>query len=363
MGEYRGNHPSPGPGSGFGVGSGEPAEDFTALADLASRRLGGSVVFANDEFFAEKENLIKPDPPTFAVGDFGNKGKIYDGWETRRRREAGHDYAIVRLGCPGVVHGVVVDTAFFRGNYPPDISVAAVCTGGYPAPADLAAMTWQPLVERTTARGDAVNRYPVANRRRWTHIRLSIYPDGGVARLRVHGEVVPDPAYMTGTIDLAAIENGGRVVGCSDEFYSSPANLIMPGLASVMSDGWENARRRGKGNDYVIVRLAAAGRPRYVEIDTSYFVGNAPGWITLSAAGDTADRAGDADDLAWREVLPRTCVQPDTRHRFPVDGAPAMTHVRLDVIPDGGLARLRVYGEVTPAALDALVRRWQDTTP
>ena len=370
--------------------------EFTGLADLASRAIGASVVFANDEFFAEKENLIKPGPAEFAAAEFGHKGKVYDGWETRRRRDAGHDFAIVRLGCPGVIHGVVVDTAFFRGNYPPEISVEGACADGYPSAAEL---TWHPLAGKSAASGDAVNRYPVADRRRWTHVRLSIYPDGGVARLRVHGEVVPDPAFLTGTIDLAAMENGGRVTGCSDEFYSSPANLIMPGPARVMSDGWENARRRGPGNDYVIVRLAAAGRLRQVEVDTSYFVGNAPGWVELSAAGsaagaESASAAGSAagagsasaagsaagagstetaartashdarrSDLDWRAILPRTRVQPDTRHRFVLDSAPEATHVRLDVFPDGGLARLRVLGEITDGARAALAQRWRDTAP
>ena len=335
----------------------EPAE-FASLPDLASRRLGGSVVFANDELFAEKENLIKPEPPAFAAGAFGNKGKVYDGWETRRRREAGHDHAIVRLGCPGMVCGIVVDTSFFRGNYPPEISVEGLCADGYPSPAELAGMRWQELVAKTAAAGDALNGYPVSDPRRWTHVRLSIHPDGGVARLRVHGEVVPDPAFMTGTVDLAAMANGGRVIGCSDAFYSSPSNLIMPGLARVMSDGWENARRRGPGNDYVVVQLAAAGRPRYVEVDTSYFVGNAPGWIELSAAGGVGD-----DDLTWRPLLPRTRVQPDTRHRFLIEQPGQVTRVRLDVFPDGGLARLKVYGEATAEAVAALAKRWQDTTP
>jgi len=373
----------------------EPAPvlpSFTALPDLAARQLGGSVVFANDELFAEKENLIRPEPPEFAAGTFGHKGKTYDGWETRRRREPGHDHAIVRLGAAGIVHGVVVDTSYFRGNYPPEISVEAVAAEGYPSPAELAGMAWQPLVGRSAARGDAVNSYAVADRHRWTHVRLSIYPDGGVARFRVHGEVRPDPAFLTGTIDLAAMENGGRVTGCSDAFYSSPGNLIRPGRARVMSDGWENARRRGPGNDYVIVALAAAGRPRLVEVDTSYFVGNAPGWVRLLAADEraagpgsvrAAGRSGRPEDgsaagpgpdalpgpdarpgpASWWELLPRTRVQPDTRHRFAVTGQPAATHVRLDVIPDGGLARLRVHGEIDPDALADLRQRWRAALP
>jgi allantoicase len=340
----------------------EEAAEFAAMLDLASRDLGGSVVFANDELFAEKENLIRPAPPVFAA-EFGNKGKVYDGWESRRRREPGHDQAIVRLGCCGIVHGVVVDTSFFRGNYPPEISIEATCAEGYPSPADLAVLRWHPLVERTAARGDSANAYPVADRRRWTHIRLSIYPDGGVARLRVHGEVVPDPTFLAGTVDLAAVENGGRVVGCSDAFYSSPGNLIMPGRARVMSDGWENARRRGSGNDYVEVGLAAVGVPRWAEIDTSYFVGNAPGWVELSArhTGPGAGQSGPGDEPYWLPILPRTRVQPDTRHRFMLDGAGEASQVRLDVFPDGGLARLRVHGELTPAGIAAVERRWRDT--
>src|SRR5215469_6500495 len=247
----------------------EPRPDVTDLPDLASRRLGGSVIAASDELFAEKENLIKPEAPVFAAGAFGNRGKIYDGWETRRRREPGHDHAIVRLGVPGIVHGVVVDTSFFRGNYPPEVSVA-VGAEGYPSPDELAAMTWHTLVARTDARGDAVNIYPAAGRgTRWTHVRLSIYPDGGVARFRVHGTAVPDPRFLAGTIDLAAAEHGGRVTGCSDAFYSSAGNLILPGRAAGMGEGWENARRRRPGHDYVVVALAAAGELRHVEIDTS----------------------------------------------------------------------------------------------
>ncbi len=357
----------------------DPAQrEVTDLPDLASRRLGGSVVAASDELFAEKENLIKPEAPVFAAGEFGNRGKVYDGWETRRRREPGHDHAIVRLGVPGVVHGVVVDTSFFRGNYPPQVSVEALGAEGYPSPDELAGMTWYTLVTGTGARGDAVNIYPVADRRqRSTHVRLSIYPDGGVARFRVHGTALPDPRFLTGTIDLAGAENGGRLIGCSDAFYSSAGNLILPGRPTSMGEGWENARRRGPGHDYVIIALAAAGELRHVEIDTSWFVGNAPGWVRLLAA-DTRDapanpppdpgRPSDpgpppGPGSSWREVLPVTRVQPDTRHRFLIADSPVATHVRLDVIPDGGLARLRINGEIVPEALAALRQHWWEALP
>ncbi len=336
---------------------------FTGLPDLASRALGGSVVFATDELFAEKENLIKPEPPEFAPGQFGNRGKVYDGWETRRHRAPAHDHAIIRLGVPGVVHGVVVDTSFFRGNYPPQVSVEGLAAGGYPAPGELAAMEWQTLVRRSDASRDSANEYPVRSPFACTHVRLSIYPDGGVARLRVHGTPVPDPRFLAGTIDLAALENGGRVVGCSDQFYASAGNLILPGRAVSMAGGWENARRRGPGNDYVIVALAAPGVLRDVEIDTACFVGNAPDRVRLLAADARGAAGPGIPESGWREVLPQTRIQPDTRHRYLVGGHVVATHARLDVIPDGGLARLRINGEILDEELAGLRLRWQQALP
>ena len=325
------------------------APDFTRLPDLASRALAGSVVHANDELFAQRENLIKPGRAEFSAEDFGHKGKVYDGWETRRRREPGHDYAIVRLGVPGIVHGVVIDTSWFTGNYPPYASVEATSVEGYPSPDELQKADWVTLVPRSSLEGDADNPFPVGDPQRYTHVRLSIYPDGGVARFRVHGEPVPDPRLLTGTVDLAALEHGGDVVECSNMFYSSPLNLLHPGRARIMGEGWENARRRDDGNDFVTVRLAAPGVVRRVELDTSYFVGNAPGWARL--------RGDDAD------LVPKTRLQPDTRHLFRVARAEPVSEVRLDVYPDGGMARLRVYGEIEPAALADLAQRFLESLP
>lgn len=318
---------------------------FHGLPDLACRAVGGSVVAANDELFAPRESLIRPQPPV-ALPGFGPKGKVYDGWETRRRREPGVDWAVVRLGVPGVVHGVVVDTRHFLGNAPPEVSVEAVHDLGHPAAEDLPGLDWVTLVARTPAAPGTPNAYTVTDDRPWTHVRLSLHPDGGVARLRVHGVPVPDPRFLAGTVDLAALENGGMVLGCSDEFYGSAQRLIWPGPARDMGEGWENARRRGGGHDWVLVRLAGAGVVRHVELDTSCFVGNAPGEMRLAgclAAG--ADLPGPGDP-AWFDLVPHQPARPDTRHRVLVDSDRPVTHVRLDVYPDGGLARLRVWGEL-----------------
>jgi allantoicase len=261
------------------------------------------------------------------------------------------------------VHGVVVDTAWFKGNYPPEASVEATCVSGYPSALELNRdATWQTIVPRTVIKGDQENSFPVESRQRFTHIRLSIYPDGGVARLRVHGEAVPDPRLLDGGgIDLAALDNGGLVVACSNMFYSSPNNLISPGLVRTMGEGWETARRRDDGNDWVTVQLAAAGTVRLAELDTSYFIGNAPGWASLS--GCDAVSTGPQGDADWFELLPRTRLQPDTRHRFLLPASPRATHVRLDIYPDGGMARFRLFGELDPVGRQQAGLRWFNALP
>jgi allantoicase len=312
--------------------------DFTARPDLASRLLGGGAVACNDELFAAVDNLVEPAEAVFAPRTFGSKGQVYDGWETRRRRDPGHDWAIVRLGVRGIVRGVVIDTAHFTGNYPPHASVDACAMEGYPSREELLAADWWPLLQRSALAGHTRNPFEVSSSEPVTHVRLNIFPDGGVARLRVHGDVVPDPLLVAlgGLPDLAALENGGAVVGCSNMFYGNPSNLLLPGLAGTMGEGWETARRRDDANDWVRVRLGVAGTMKLAVLDTSHFKGNAPGWASLT--GFTAD----GDDIV---LLPRTRLQPDTRHRFPLTDGPVVAEVRLDIYPDGGMARLRLHGQ------------------
>jgi allantoicase len=342
--------------------------DALAFPDLASRGLRGSVMAASDEFFAEKENLIKPGAAAFSPSTFGHKGQVYDGWETRRRRgPAGglpaadeHDWVIVRLGAPGVVHAVVVDTAYFTGNFPRACSVEACNVPGYPDPAALAAARWLEVVPRSPLKGDTPHVFEVPAQSRFTHVRLKIYPDGGVARLRVHGQVVPDPALLEGlTFDLAALENGGDVRACSDRFFSSPRNAISPGLSRVMGEGWETRRRRSAGNEWLIVRFAAPAMVSLAEIDTSGYIGNSPG---MAALRGNIGGPWEADS-SWAPLLPRTSLLPDTPHRFRVRPSSAYDLVRLDVFPDGGVARLRLYGSLTPEGLAEVRRRWAETAP
>ena len=329
--------------------------DFTELVDLAAEALGGSVVAANDEFFAPKEAMLKPTPAEWREGVYTERGKWMDGWETRRRRVPGYDWAIVRLGAAGIVRGVIIDTSWFRGNYPERASIDACALTGTPSAEELAsdATPWRPILSPSPLAGDSQNRFAIDDGERVTHLRLNIFPDGGVARLRVHGEVRADERmFRDSLVDLAAIETGGYAVVCSDMFFGHRQNLIMPGRSTHMGNGWETKRRRGPGHDWTILRLARRGVIERVELDTDHYKGNAPGACMVEMCdlderhldGAPAD-ALSAATVEWRELVPHTALEPHARHRFDVPGgaAPA-THVRLNIYPDGGVARFRVYG-------------------
>jgi allantoicase len=329
--------------------------DFTELVDLAAEKVGGAVLVANDEFFAPKENLLKPSAPIFIEGKYTDLGKWMDGWETRRRRTPGFDWCIVRLGLPGIIRGVVVDTSFFRGNYPEHFSLEACALAGQPTAEDLQSDTinWVPLLPQMPLAGDTQNSFAVEGEQRATHLRFKIYPDGGVARLRVYGEVLPDWERLQrigGDVDLAAVENGGRVVSCSDMFFGHRHNLIMPGRAANMSDGWETKRRRGPGHDWVIIKLGAVGQVRRLEVDTAWFKGNFPESCALEAMNATDLPEEKLTDLSvvWKSILPRTKLQAHTRHFFENEilDAGKVSHLRFNIFPDGGVSRLRVYSQL-----------------
>ena len=327
--------------------------DFTDLIDLASEKLGGAVIAANDDFFAPKENLLKSAAPIWIEGKYTDLGKWMDGWETRRRRsprlDETFDWCVIRLGMPGEIKGVVVDTAFFRGNYPSHCLLEACAVDGQPDTAQLLGSDtqWTEILPHSALHGDSQNKFTIDDTGRVTHLRFKIYPDGGVARLRVHGNVMPDWGALrkrNSEIDLAAAENGGDVPLASDMFFGHRHNLIMPGLAQDMSDGWESQRRRGPGHDWCIVKLGAKGTITRVEVDTAHFKGNYP--ESCSLEGGVSN--GDLDTIEWRELLPMSKLYAHTRHSYTDELADMgeITHVRFNIFPDGGVSRLRLYGRI-----------------
>ena len=331
------------------------AAAFSGYIDLASARLGGRSLIANDEFFAEKENLVKPGRATFDPDRYTDHGKWMDGWETRRRRTPGHDWCILRLGLPGEIHGFDIDTQHFLGNNPAYASVDACEAPDGVKPEALAqdAKRWTEILPRSPLRPGSQNLFAAVAGERSTHVRLNIFPDGGVARFRVYGRVAPDRAALAkqGELDLAAVENGGLVVAASDMFFGSKENLIMPGLAATMGDGWETRRRRGPGYDWAVVALGLPGRITRAVVSTRHFKGNYPDRCSIDAcsAPDAAVDSLNAAALPWREILPSTPLAADTEREFSSELAEAgpCTHVRLNIYPDGGVSRLRVFG--TPA--------------
>ncbi|HKB14960.1 MAG TPA: allantoicase [Planctomycetota bacterium] len=323
--------------------------DLARLVDLAAERVGGKALLASDEFFAPKENILKPGRGVFEPERYTDRGKWMDGWETRRRRGPGHDWCIVRLGLPGIVRAVDVDTNHFLGNHPSHASLEACAAGeGTSAEALAAGGAWAEIVPRSPLGPGRQNILPAHGDSRVTHVRLNIYPDGGVARMRIHGIVVPDwSRFPAGSIlDLAALENGGTIVASSDMFFGAASNLLLPGAARNMGDGWETKRRRGPGFDWVVIRLGARGRVRRIEVDTSHFKGNYPDRCSVEGA-DVEGKEIDPQVLAevrWREILPETRLEADKRHVFEREDRESSTLVRLNVFPDGGVARFRVFG-------------------
>ena len=319
-----------------------------SAVNLADPRLGAKAISATDEFFAAKERMLEPAPAVFIPGKYDENGKWMDGWESRRKRGEGHDHCVVRLGRPGTIVGVDIDTSHFTGNYPPAASLDACrCTGD---PTDKAG--WTPLVAAQNLGGNAHHFVAVADERIWSHVRLNIYPDGGVARLRVYGRIHRDwsEADRGGLIDLLALENGGRSIACSDQHYGTPWNLLAPGRGVNMGDGWETRRRREPGNDWAIVALAHPGVIRAIEVDTAHFKGNFPDRCSLQAArvaGGT-DESLVTQAMFWPVLLPEQKLAMDNVHRFEQEVAALgpVTHVRFNIFPDGGVSRLRIFGDI-----------------
>lgn len=333
--------------------------------DLASRVVGGSVIAASDESFGVKERLVDPAEPAFVPGTYDLRGEVVDGWETRRHAGADGDWAIVRLGAPGRIRSVDVDTRSFSGNHPTACRIDA-CVLTQTADATDPDVAWTALADETVLKADAHNAIVVTDRRRWTHVRLRLSSDGGVARLRVHGEVIPDPdAWSDVTVEMSGLEQGGRVQWCSDGFYSDAGALIAPGRPRNMGDGWETRRRRDVGpdtHDAVLISFAAAADLRRIEVDTSYFVFNASPEVSILGS-----QGGPDGEHGWAlvpfdvEVLPRTRLAADARQVFTVD-ARGITALRVQAYPDGGIARVRALGTPTPDGWIRMRERWEESS-
>jgi allantoicase len=326
----------------------DPLPDFAREGiDLAQPCLGTRVLAVSDEFFAPAERMLQPGPPRFIEGKYDEHGKWMDGWETRRRRDGGEDWAIIELGRPGRIDGLGIDTSHFTGNYPPAVSVQAFSGGGRP---DMDS-DWQPLLPVTALEPDRPQYFAVDSKRVWTHLRIRLHPDGGIARLRVYGELAIDwsARRAEGLVDLAALENGGRAIAWNDAHFGHPSNLLKPGRGVNMGDGWETRRRREPGNDWCLIALGHAGVIEEIEVDTAFFKGNFPAGCSVQAAfvEQPQRQALVTRSMFWPELLPRQPLSADAQACFrELNAVGAVTHLRFNIFPDGGVSRLRVRGRV-----------------
>ena len=324
----------------------EPA--FTKLTDLAAERLGGKTISCSDDFFAEKGNLIKPGRGIFIADKYTDRGKWMDGWESRRKRIAGHDWCILQLATSGKIHGVDIDTNHFLGNHPPFASIDACNTD------DINKAHWKEVLPKSPLQPGSQNFYRINDQSIYTHLRLNIYPDGGVARLKVYGEVFKDWSRVSekDVIDLAAATSGAKPILCNDMFFSHMDNLIMPGRGINMGDGWETKRNRTPNNrDWLIVRLAHKGVIEKICIDTCHFKGNYPDSCLIEGCNISTDDENklNTSDIKWTTILPQSKLQADHEHFYEKEivSKDSFTHVRLSIFPDGGISRMRLWGRIT----------------
>jgi allantoicase len=333
------------------------AASFTGLVDLASADLGGKALGTSDDFFAGIENLILPGRGVFIADKFTERGKWMDGWESRRRRGDGYDWCVLALGATGHVLGLDVDTNHFDGNHPQFTSV-----DGLVAPLDasldtLLAQRWTEVLSQVPLRPSSQNLFHANAIGPVTHLRLNIFPDGGVARFRAYGRVVADWSRQdldddvrrhvaTDAVDLAALRNGAVALACSDARFGPMNNLLLPGRAANMGGGWETRRSRQPNQDWIMVQLGARGRAQVIEVDTNHFKGNYPDRCSIEVID--APRARITDLIrgsGWTTLVSETKLSAHTRHFFEHLPAAPATHLRLNIFPDGGISRLRVWGQ------------------
>lgn len=315
--------------------------------NLADARLGAKTLASSDEFFAASERMLNPEPAVFIPGKYDAHGKWMDGWETRRKRGPGHDWCLVRLARPGRIHGVDLDTSHFTGNFPPAAAIdACMLDAGDPDPDTI----WQPLLGAVNLAGNQHHYFATEPTQTYTHLRVKLIPDGGLARLRVYGQPEFDAQAKdaAGLIDLIAAVQGGSVIAANDQHFGRASQLLLPGRGTTMGDGWETRRRREPGNDWCLIALAVAGTITEIEVDSCHFKGNYPDRCSVQAA---AAPVGTAESLItqsmfWPELLPEQRLQMDHQHYFRAEllAHTPITHIRFNIFPDGGISRLRLRG-------------------
>ena len=315
--------------------------------NLASPKAGAHIVDVSDEFFAKCDRMLSDTDPIFIDDKYDDHGKWMDGWESRRKRVEGNDWAIIGLGGKCSIQEIIIDTSHFTGNYPPKGSLDFSSKNVY----EPGSMAWQTLLEKKSLKGDQVNEFKPTTNENVTYVRLNIFPDGGVARLRLLGDLIPFSQDLSKDIELSALKNGGKIIGYNNAHYGDVNALLSEGRGTTMGDGWETRRRRVPGNDFIIIELGKPGIISNVELDTCHFKGNFPDRSSIQ----TIDLKNEKDKLKafessgeWEFLLGEQKCKADHIHSFGKDALlhkKTVSHVRLNIYPDGGVSRLRIFGQ------------------
>ena len=316
------------------------------MVDLAQSRLGTKIVFKTDEFFAAAKRIINPWSPIFKEGVFDRHGKWMDGWETRRKRNKGHDYLILKLGKPGRIHKVDIDTSYFSGNQPNKVSLDA-CFSKKKLPNKNS--NWIKILKKKSTKANSHHFFKIKNKSIFTHVKLNIYPDGGVARIRIYGSMQIKKKFRKKTINLTSVLNGATPIACNNEHFGRAENILAPGKGKNMGDGWETRRSRGKNFDWLILKCATAGKINKIQIDTHHFKGNYPDKCSLQAAylnNKISDKNIVRRSANWKLLLNKVKLQAHKKHNFhnKLLKNKKVNYIRINIFPDGGISRIRVFG-------------------
>jgi len=322
---------------------------LNGLIDLAQSRLGTRVVYKTDEFFADSKRIINPWPPVFKEGVFDQHGKWMDGWETKRKRTKGHDYLILKLGKPGKVSKVDIDTSYFNGNQPSKVSLEA-CFSKKKLPNKNS--NWISILNKKTTKPNSHHYFSIKNKSTFTHIKLNIYPDGGIARLRVYGSMEVKKKFGKKKTNLTSILNGAVPIACNNEHFGRAENILAPGSGKNMGDGWETRRSRGKNFDWLILKCASPGTISNIQIDTHHFKGNYPDKCSIQASyikDKIKSTAIITKSKKWGLLLNKVKLYAHKKHNFQNDlmKNKKINYIKINIFPDGGISRIRVFGKVS----------------
>jgi allantoicase len=317
------------------------------LIDLAQPRLGSKVIFKTDDFFASAHRVIDPTPPVFKEGLFDKNGKWMDGWESRRKRISGHDFLIVKLGKPGSISKVDIDTSHFNGNQPSMISLEG-CNSKSKSLKDL---QWKTIIGKKKTKANSHHLFNTISKSIFTHIKLNIFPDGGVARLRLYGNISKENNNFTNkTINLASLLNGASVIACNNEHFGKAENILAPGKAKNMGDGWETRRRRDTGFDWLILNSIEGKKINKIEISTHHFKGNFPSHCSLQAAfipNKISSSSVVKGSNKWKFLMNKVNLSANKTHTFTnkLMKNEKINFIKINIFPDGGISRFRIFGE------------------